>query len=441
MVDLSFIRLSSGDVFHVARSLREESWEEIDRVRASVIEIIEMVRRDGDKALIELTRKFDGVEIKGPLFLDRDFLEAASKRVRRSLIDALKRMRDRVFKYHEREKESGWIDGVMNSSMYGLLKIPLDRVGVYVPGGKALYPSTCIMTAVPARVAGVKEVYGFTPPSKNGFPPDEVLSSFWVAGVDGVYRVGGAQAIAAASLGTQSVKKVDKIVGPGNIYVSVAKKELFGTVGIDSIAGPSEVLIISDESQDPEVVSLDLLSQLEHDQMAKAVFLSTSEELSSEVLRLVEEKAKASQRWAVLKDSLKNLKVYVVDSLDSAVEFSNVYCPEHLQILLVNPLEILPMVRCAGSVFLGSSTPVALGDYGVGPNHVLPTGGSGRFSSPLGVHDFYRRIGVLYVSPEDLNTVADDVILVSKCEGFSIHGDSVEIRRRFHEKRGKVQKN
>ncbi len=422
-------RLKPGEAEKEGKRLREVEEPFLEDARKSVLEIIEAVRKGGDKALIDLTQRFDGVKLDGPILLDKDVLEDAWKKTDSKIKDSIRRSTERVSKYHERERENSWMEAA-SFGIYGLLKVPLERVGVYVPGGKATYPSTVVMTCVPAKVAGVKEIYGFTPPSKSGMPPNETLAAFYVCGADGVYRVGGAQAIAAAALGTESVKKMDKVVGPGNIYVSLAKRELFGIIGIDSIAGPSEVLIIADDGQDPYLLALDLLSQLEHDTTAKAVLISTSESLGEAVIKEVERKAKKAKRSSILESSLKNLMVYTVHSMEDALELSNSYCPEHLQLMVENPFELIGHIKCAGSVFLGSTTPVPFGDYCAGPNHVLPTGGSARFSSALGVHDFYRRIGVLHLNQSGIFELAEDVITLSGIEGLELHGESVAARRK-----------
>ncbi len=418
-------KLKGEEVEKTARDLRASEEEALRGYLSEVREIIEMVRREGDKAIIELTKRFDGVDISKGFFLGKDELELAYEKIGEDIKSVFRRFVDRVESYHKNQVSKSWMDDISGGGFYGMMIIPMDRVGVYIPGGKAVYPSTVFMATIPAKIAGVREIYGFTPPP----PRNEILAAFYMVGVDGVYTIGGAQAVAAATFGTETVKKMDKIVGPGNIYVNLAKKELFGLIGIDSLAGPSEVLIITDGSCDPSFISHDLAAQLEHDEMAKAVLISTSESAASKALDMLHKIVKESERKNILEKSIKNLKVYIVDSLDDGIRFSNAYCPEHLELLVEDPFSLLFKVKCAGAVFLGSMTPTALGDYGMGPNHILPTGGAGRFSSPLGVYDFYRRISFLKVDRDLLNNVWSDMYRFSLWEGLPEHGRSIKIRR------------
>ncbi len=416
-------RLKGETCVEEAKRLREEEFSLEMKAKGVVLEIISRVKREGDRALIEITRVLDGVDISEGFFLDRNYLEKAFNIVSNRFREAILNFRDRVYRFHKKQVERSWFD-TSDDVIYGMMVVPMDRVGVYVPGGKASYPSTAIMAAVPARIAGVKEVYGFTPP----IPTNEVLAAFYVAGVDGVYTIGGAQAIAAACFGTETVKRVDKIVGPGNIYVNLAKKELFGLVGIDTLAGPSEVLIISDGSADSRLVARDLLAQLEHDEMAKAILLTTSQEEAELVPQIVGKAVDLSERREILSRSHENLRIYLVDTVKDAVLFSNAYGPEHLEIFVRNPFLVMSNIRCAGAVFLGPLTTTAFGDYGIGPNHILPTGGAARFSSPLGVYDFYRRISFVRIGEDAFGRMKEDVKLLAEMEGLLEHKKSVEER-------------
>ncbi len=400
--------------------LLEEEYEE------KVKEIIRRVKEEGDKALIEYTRLFDGQEIT-PETMEIPFeeLENAYNEIEEDVRSALEIAHERIRRFHERQKENTFMveeEGII----LGTRVLPLERVGVYVPGGKAAYPSTVLMNVVPAVVAGVEEVIMVTPN-----PNKYTLASAFIAGVSRVFRVGGAQAVAALAFGTESVPKVDKIVGPGNIYVALAKKLLFGTVDVDMIAGPSEILVISDGSCDPTWIASDLLSQAEHDELAGAFMITDSERHAEEVRREVYRLLEDFPRREIAQKSIERFgTIFIVEDMYQACEVANHIAPEHLEILTKEPFALLPYIRNAGAVFLGEYTTEPLGDYVLGPNHTLPTGGTARFFSPLGVYDFVKRSSLLYVSKEGFERLADATESIAKAEGLFAHYSSVRIRRR-----------
>ncbi len=400
--------------------LLEEEYEE------KVKEIIRRVKEEGDKALIEYTRLFDGQEIT-PETMEIPFeeLENAYNEIEEDVRSALEIAHERIRRFHERQKENTFMveeEGII----LGTRVLPLERVGVYVPGGKAAYPSTVLMNVVPAVVAGVEEVIMVTPN-----PNKYTLASAFIAGVSRVFRVGGAQAVAALAFGTESVPKVDKIVGPGNIYVALAKKLLFGTVDVDMIAGPSEILVISDGSCNPTWIASDLLSQAEHDELAGAFMITDSERHAEEVRREVYRLLEDFPRREIAQKSIERFgTIFIVEDMYQACEVANHIAPEHLEILTKEPFALLPYIRNAGAVFLGEYTTEPLGDYVLGPNHTLPTGGTARFFSPLGVYDFVKRSSLLYVSKEGFERLADATESIAKAEGLFAHYSSVRIRRR-----------
>ena len=399
--------------------IMEEEYE--DRVK----EIIKRVKEEGDKALIEYTKLFDKQDIT-PETMEIPFeeLENAYNEIEEDVRSALEIAHERIRRFHERQKENSFIteeEGII----LGTRVMPLQRVGVYVPGGKASYPSTVLMNTVPAVVAGVEEVIMVTPN-----PNKYTLSAAFIAGVSRVFRIGGAQAIAALAFGTATVPKVDKIVGPGNIYVALAKKLLFGVVGIDMVAGPSEILIISDGSCNPRWIASDLLSQAEHDELAGAFLITDNEKHAQEVKKEVYNLLENFPRKEIASVSVERFgTIFLVEDMYQACEIANYIAPEHLEILTKEPFSLLPYIRNAGAVFLGPYTTEPLGDYVLGPNHTLPTGGTARFFSPLGVYDFVKRSSLLYVSKEGFERVADAVESIAKAEGLFAHYSSVRVRR------------
>ncbi len=400
-----------------------------ERVEADVRRIIARVRREGDRALLNFTRRFDGVRLsRARLRVPPGAMEAAYRslpaRVRRDL--GLAAGRIRAFHLHQRERSWSFRDA--SGARLGQRIEPLERVGVYVPGGRAAYPSTVLMTVIPARVAGVREVIAVSPVGKDG-DVSIVLAACHVAGVDILYRIGGAQAVAALAYGTGSVPRVDKIVGPGNVWVATAKRLVFGQVDIDAIAGPSEVLVVADGAADPELVAADMLAQAEHDPLAAAICVTPDHRLAARVAAALDRQLASLPRRAVAARSLANFgAIVVVRSLAEAVEIANRLAPEHLELAVRAPSRWLARVRHAGAIFLGQDTPEAFGDYLAGPNHVLPTGGTARFASPLGVYDFVKRTSIIEASPRTLARLGPAVVRLARLEGLDAHGRAVERR-------------
>ncbi len=398
---------------------------EIDQYEDSVKEILKNVKERGDEAVIEYTERFDGIKLKPDEFaVPFEEIEKAYESIEEDVRKALEVSYKRVRRFHEAQIERSFFleeDGMM----LGQKVVPMERAGLYVPGGKAAYPSTVIMNAVPAVVAGVKDIIVCSPN-----PNVYTLAAAYICGIKTVYRIGGAQAIGAMAYGTQTIKKVDKIVGPGNIYVALAKKNVYGYVDIDSIAGPSEILVIADETANPEWVAADLLSQAEHDELAASILVTTSEDIAKKVKDILYKKLLNNfSRESIARKSLDNYgHVFIVDDLNTAAEVSNYIAPEHLEIITDNPFSLLDRIKHAGAIFLGEYSTEPLGDYVLGPNHVLPTGRSARFSSPLGVYDFVKRSSVIYVSKEGFEKVEKYARDIATAEGLEAHRLSVEVR-------------
>ncbi len=393
-----------------------------------VQQIIDEVRREGDKALVRFTRELDGIDLEeGQFRVSREKIDEAYTRVSPDFLRAIKKARDKIADFHSRQLEKSWFlqqEGIF----LGQVVRPLDSAGLYVPGGTAAYPSSVLMNAVPARVAGVKRIVMTTPPGREGVRP-EVLVTAAEAGVNEVYTVGGAQGIAALAYGTDSIPGVDKIVGPGNIYVALAKKLVFGDVGIDMIAGPSEILIIADEGANPAYVAADMLSQAEHDVMASSILISDSRELIRKVEEQLGRQLAGMSRSDIARKSLEDYGALVlVDNLEEACRVANRIAPEHLELMVGQPMEYLGYIKHAGAIFMGEYSPEPLGDYIAGPNHVLPTGGTARFSSPLSVEQFMKKSSLVYYSSGALRNVKEDIIVLTEAEGLDGHGRSVKAR-------------
>ena len=398
----------------------------------AVLEIVESVRESGDKALFAYAERFDRVRLTPEnVKVSESEIDSAFEKVEPCVVDAIKFAVERVRRFHESQVETSYfLTG--KGIILGQKVTPLEKVGIYVPGGKAPYPSSVIMCAVPAKVAGVKEVVMITPAVGSTSLDPHILVAARLSGVDQIYRVGGAHGVSALAFGTESIPKVDKIVGPGNVYVALAKKFLFGVVDIDMVAGPSEVLVIADESANPEWVALDLLSQAEHDELAGAFLVTHAEELADRVICAVEEKLGTLARKEIAEKAIENYgTAFVTESLEHSCEVANLIAPEHLEVAVKEPFALLDSVRNAGAVFLGHYTCEPLGDYVLGPNHVLPTGGSARFFSPLGVYDFVKRTSVMYVDRSAFAEVAVPTQVLAECEGLGAHRLAVEARRRF----------
>lgn len=396
-------------------------------IERRVHDIIENVRANGDAALSEYSEKFDGVKLDD-FKVDQSIIDAAWDNLPEDLKHALLVAKKNITEFHSREIEQGFVDMDTPGITRGQKVTPLARVGLYVPGGTAAYPSTIMMTALPAKIAGVKEIIMVTPPQKDGINP-AVLGAAKLAGVDAVYQVGGAQGVAALAYGTEQIPKVDKIVGPGNIYVATAKRQVFGQVDIDMIAGPSEIGVIADESANPVHLAADLLSQAEHDPRARAIMVTNSEKLANLVSDEVERQLSQLPRESIARPAIENNSyIAVMDSVADMFTVMNEVAPEHLEIQLPDPMEYMSMVENAGSVFLGRYASEPLGDYVGGTNHVLPTSGTAKFSSPLGVYDFVKRISFTQFSRERLQEVAKDITTLARTEGLEAHARAIEVR-------------
>ncbi len=397
-------------------------------VAETVAEIIKNVRENGDEALFEYCEKFDKAQLSS-LAVTKEEIDEALSLVEPEFLEILEKAAKNIRKFHSRQVRNSFIINDEDGIVIGQKIIPVDRAGLYVPGGTAAYPSTVLMDAIPAKIAGCREVVMVTPPTKDGKVNPVILAAAYVAGIDRIFKVGGAQAIAALAYGTQSIPKVDKIVGPGNAFVAEAKKQVFGVVSIDMIAGPSEILIVADGKSNPAYIAADLLSQAEHDKMASAVLVTDSEELARNVSTELEKQIPLLERREIARESIDvNGKIIVADTLDAAIEIANEIAPEHLELCVDNPFDKLDSIRHAGSIFMGRNCPEALGDYFAGPNHTLPTSGTAKFSSPLSVDDFIKKTQYTYYTKDALKKVAFDVAAFAKKEGLTAHAKSAVIR-------------
>ena len=397
-------------------------------VEETVAEIIENVKTNGDKALFEYCEKFDGVTLSS-LVVTEEEIDKAFETVEPEFIAVLEEAAENIRKFHSAQVRNSFIINDKNGVVMGQKIIPLDRVGLYVPGGTAAYPSTVLMDSIPAKIAGCPELFMVTPPSKDGSVRPEILAAAKIAGVDKIYKIGGAQAVAALAYGTETVKKVDKIVGPGNAFVAEAKKQVFGRVAIDMIAGPSEILIVADGSCNPKFVAADMLSQAEHDKNATAVLVTDDGDFAKKVSEQLELQIPALPRAEIARASIDNNgKIIVAENLLSAIDIANEIAPEHLELCVDNPFDYLDRIRHAGSIFMGKNCPEALGDYFAGPNHTLPTSGTAKFSSPLSVDDFVKKSQYTYFTADALEKVAGKVALFAEKEGLSAHARSATVR-------------
>ena len=400
----------------------------VGSVEEPVRAIIAQVRAKGDEALKRYTKEFDGVDITS-VEVGQGAIDEGFRMADPMLVDILYRASERVAAFHQHQVRNSFLVNEEDGILMGQKIIPLERVGLYVPGGTAAYPSSVIMNCIPAKLAGVKEIVMVTPPGKDGKIPPNILAAARICGVNRVFRVGGAQAIAALAYGTESVPRVDKIVGPGNQFVAEAKKQVFGKVGIDMVAGPSEILVIADGKCDPRIVAADLLSQAEHDKNASAVLVTDSEAMAVAVQAAIEEQLPKLRREEIARASIDtNGKIIVADSLDTAVEIANEIAPEHLEVCVDQPFDYLDKIKNAGSIFLGRNCPEALGDYFAGPNHTLPTSGTARFSSPLSVDDFVKKTQYTYYTRPALEKAQPTVSIFAKQEGLTAHARSIDIR-------------
>lgn len=422
---IKIIDTASVKDFTVFSREEEKKNEEIEKI---VEDIIENVKKNGDEALFEYCEKFDKCTLD-TLLVSEEEIEEAFAQTDDYFIETLRQAKDNITEFHKRQVRNDFVFSKEGGIVLGQKITPVEKAGLYVPGGTAAYPSTVLMDAVPAKIAGVKEIVMVTPPSQDGKINPAILTAAKIAGVTKIFKLGGAQAIAALAYGTESVPKVDKIVGPGNIFVATAKKQVYGKVSIDMIAGPSEILVIADPTCEPDNVAADLLSQAEHDKMASAVLITTDMDFAKKVAEEIERQLKLLPREEIARTSIDNNgKIFIVDSIKTAVKLSNEIAPEHLEVCVDNPFELLPDIKNAGSIFLGKNVPEALGDYFAGPNHTLPTSGTARFSSPLSVDDFIKKSSFIYYSAEKLGEAHERIEDFANREGLQAHGKSIGIR-------------
>ena len=427
---MRILNLERDTVGDILDKLLKRSPNNYTEYESAVSEIIGNVRSGGDEAVFSYTKKFDGADIDASNFRVTDEeIEEAYRTVDPSLTEVIKKALVNIEDYHKKQRQYSWFDSTENGTILGQKVTPLSRVGVYVPGGKAVYPSSVLMNIMPAKVAGVGNITMVTPPDKDGRVNPATLVAACEAGADDIYKVGGAHAIAALAFGTESIKKVDKIVGPGNIFVALAKKAVFGYVSIDSIAGPSEILVIADESATPRYVAADLLSQAEHDELASAILITTSAELAKKVSEEVSGFTKQLSRREIIEKSLENYGyILVAKDMDTAVECANEIASEHLEIITKNPFDIMTRIKNAGAIFLGEYSSEPLGDYFAGPNHVLPTNGTAKFFSPLSVDDFIKKSSIISYSREALEVVHEDIVKFAENEKLTAHANSIKVR-------------
>lgn len=425
---MKITRANGKAEYAVIENLKKRNVETDEKIVSIVSNIIAEVKENGDDAVREFTVRFDGGVPKKSV-IEKDELSQYLDMVDDEFKSAIVKAKDNIYDFHMRQSQQSWMTTKENGVIMGQRVRGLHRVGIYVPGGTAAYPSSVLMNAVPAKIAGVKEIIMVTPPAKDGNPDPNIMAAAAVAGVDRVFLVGGAQAVAALAFGTEKIPKVDKIVGPGNIFVATAKKLLYGIVDIDMVAGPSEILIVADKTADPSFLAADLMSQAEHDKMASAILLTTSVDLARATLHEIDKQVKTLERQEIIRESLENYgEIIVCEDLEQAINFANELAPEHLELCISEPLKYIGRVDNAGSVFLGNFSPEPLGDYYAGPNHVLPTSGTARFFSPLGVDSFVKKSSFIYYTPAELRNAKDDIIKLANSEGLTAHANSIKVR-------------
>lgn len=414
--------------YAVVENLKKRSGETDPKILEIVTSIINGVKEGGDEAVREYTSRFDG-SVPKKTVIEKDELQRYLDLVDDDFKAAITRAQENIFRFHQRQAQQSWLTTEQNGVIMGQRIRGLHRVGIYVPGGTAAYPSSVLMNAVPAKIAGVKEIIMVTPPGAEGNPNPYIMAAAAVAGVDKVFLCGGAQAIAALAYGTEKIPKVDKIVGPGNIFVATAKRLLYGVVDIDMVAGPSEILIVADKSAKPAFLAADLMSQAEHDQMASAILLTTSETVARATVKEIERQIKFLERQEIIERSLQDYgEIIVCEDMQQAIKFANELAPEHLEMCVEEPLKYIGMLDNAGSVFLGHWSPEPLGDYYAGPNHVLPTSGTARFFSPLSVDSFIKKSSFIYYTEAELKKAKDDIITLAETEGLTAHANSIKVR-------------
>jgi len=423
-------KLNQNTKQNLLEDLLKRSPNNYGKYEQGVADILAAVRKDRDKAVFSYTRMFDKAEIDaGNIRVTADEIKEAYELVDDSLIQIIRKALHNIRSYHEKQRITSWFDAKEDGTILGQKVTALQRVGIYVPGGKAAYPSSVLMNIVPAKVAGVEEIIMVTPPGKDGKITPTTLVAANEAGVDAIYKVGGAQAIAALAYGTESIPKVDKIVGPGNIYVALAKKAVYGHVSIDAIAGPSEILVIADETANPRHVAADLLSQAEHDELASAILVTTSEELAETVSRETDKFLRELPRSEIMSKSLDNYGyILVAETMEDVIDIANDIASEHLEIQTKNPFDVMTKIRNAGAIFIGEYSSEPLGDYFAGPNHVLPTNGTAKFFSPLSVDDFIKKSSIIAYSKEALEKVHTDIEQFAKAEHLTAHANSIHVR-------------
>lgn len=427
---MQILKLDQEIKKNILEQLLKRSPNQYRTYEEKVEKILEQVRTFGDQALFDYTKKFDQVSLeKDTVLVSKEEVEEAYQQLDINLLRVIRRSMNEIREFHEKQRQNSWFETRSNGVILGQKITALDRVGLYVPGGKAAYPSSVLMNVIPAKVAGVEQILMVTPPNKDGKVDKATLVAAKEAGVDAIYKVGGAQAIAALAYGTESIPKVDKIVGPGNIYVALAKKAVYGNVSIDSIAGPSEILVLADETANPRYVAADLLSQAEHDELASAILVTTSETLANRVKKEIEGFLKTLGRKEIIEASLKQYGyLLVAESMEEAIAVTNEIASEHLEILTKDPFLTMTKIKHAGAIFLGEYSSEPLGDYFAGPNHVLPTNGTAKFFSPLGVEDFIKRSSIISYSKEALLSVHEDIETFAVSEGLTAHANSIAVR-------------
>ena len=414
----------------ILNDLLKRSPNNYSQYESTVNQIIEKVRAEGDKALFDYTLQFDKFALSAEnIRVTKEEIAEAYAQMDENLIDVIRQSAENIRAFHQKQLRNSWFDAKPDGTILGMKITAIERAGVYVPGGKAAYPSSVLMNVIPAKVAGVDEIIMTTPPGKDGNPNPDIMAAAAVAGVDRVFLVGGAQAVAALAFGTEKIPKVDKIVGPGNIFVATAKKLLYGVVDIDMIAGPSEILIVADKSAKASFLAADLMSQAEHDVRACAILLTTSAELARATAREIDRQIKYLERQEIIEKSLNDYgEIIVCENLDQAIDFANELAPEHLEMCVEEPLKYIGRLDNAGSVFLGNFSPEPLGDYFAGPNHVLPTSGTARFFSPLSVDSFVKKSSFIYYTEDELKKAHNDIVKLADTEGLTAHANSIKVR-------------
>lgn len=427
---MRIVELTKDTMQNVLEDLLKRSPNSYGEFEGRVTEIIQNVKNDRDKAVFDYTRRFDGADIGAEnIRVTEEEIQEAYEQVDKSLVEVVRKALVNIRSYHEKQRQYSWFDSKPDGTMLGQKVTPLSKVGVYVPGGKAVYPSSVLMNIVPAKAAGVEKIIMTTPPGKDGKVNPSTLVAAHEAGADEVYKAGGAQAIAALAFGTESIPKVDKIVGPGNIYVALAKKAVYGHVSIDSVAGPSEILVLADETANPRFVAADLLSQAEHDEMASAILITTSRELAKEVSKEVDAFTAELSRKEIIQKSLDNYGyILIAENMEDAIDTVNEIASEHLEIVTKDPFQVMTKIKNAGAIFIGEYSSEPLGDYFAGPNHVLPTNGTAKFFSPLSVDDFIKKSSIIYYSREALEPIHEDIIKFATAEQLTAHANSIKVR-------------